>query len=144
MLRHPKHKKQKLQRINFAHLPGPAHWTHLTTTYTYYQEDGKTAIRASQLVVLLLAVDESPKDGDKFEESGQEDFPLVDPEVLSMEPDAQAQKRKQVLGVRLNQVFFSDWLGAGRVSHWWLGFQNVRHSSMSCSGLKEGETIRPR
>ena len=102
-------KKQKLQRINFSHLPGPAHRTHLTTTYTYYQEDGKTAVRAGHLVVSPLAV-EGPylEDGDRLDESGQEDIPLVDPEISSMEADDQTKKRKQTLGVRLNQLVFSD------------------------------------
>ena len=71
--------------------------------------DGRTAIRAGQLVVSPLAVDGSyPEDGDKFNECGQEDVLLVDPEILSMEADAQAQKRKQTLGVHLNQVIFPD------------------------------------
>ena len=144
MSHYPKHKKQKLQWINFTHLPGSTHRMNLTTTYAYYQEDGKTAVRSGQLVVPLLSVDGlSPEVEDQIDESYHEDLLLIDPEMLSMEA-SQAQKRKQTIGVHLNRFMFSDWPGAGRISHWWLGFRNVQHSSMNCSDLKEGETMHPK
>ena len=113
MSRQSRGKKQKLQRINFAHLPHPVHRTHNTTTYVYRQEDGKTGVTAGQLVVPPSG-DGSyyPEGGDKFDESFQEDFLLIDHETeastLSVVVDVLPQKRKQTLGVCLNQLMYSD------------------------------------
>ncbi|KAL4063604.1 hypothetical protein V8B97DRAFT_2026325 [Scleroderma yunnanense] len=87
MSHYSKHKKQKLQHINFACLLSP--------------DNRRTSVRGGQLIVPLSMDRSCLEDRGNFNESLQEDIPLVDAKteltVLSTDVDAQVQKRKQTL-----------------------------------------------